>query len=87
MYSYYSSLLCAFQGHRGTWSDPAAVLPFSQDLSKRYASALLGLTNVAGSIPGIIGVALVRVHPWTELDCVAGLAVPAPETGFTGFTD
>ncbi|KAF5836492.1 major facilitator superfamily domain-containing protein [Dunaliella salina] len=30
-----------------------------QDLSKRYASALLGLTNVAGSIPGIIGVALV----------------------------
>ena len=32
-----------------------------QDLSKRYASALLGLTNVAGSIPGIIGVTLVRL--------------------------
>jgi len=29
------------------------------DMSTKYASALLGLTNVAGSVPGIIGVATV----------------------------
>jgi len=29
-----------------------------QDLSPKYASAMLGLTNVSGSVPGIVGVAL-----------------------------
>lgn len=29
-----------------------------QDLSPKYSSAMLGLTNVSGSVPGIVGVAL-----------------------------
>jgi ACS family sodium-dependent inorganic phosphate cotransporter len=28
----------------------------SQDLSPKYASALLGITNTAGAIPGVLGV-------------------------------
>ena len=40
-----------------------------QDLSPKYASALLGMTNVAASIPGIVGVAAVgalfeATHSW-----------------------
>jgi ACS family sodium-dependent inorganic phosphate cotransporter len=31
------------------------------DLSSRYASVLLGLTNIAGSLPGVIGVASVGI--------------------------
>ena len=41
---------------------PSLLLTFgflSQDLSPKYASAMLGLTNTAASIPGIVGVALV----------------------------
>jgi ACS family sodium-dependent inorganic phosphate cotransporter len=34
-------------------SMPAA---FLQDLSPKYASALLGITNTAGAIPGVLGV-------------------------------
>jgi ACS family sodium-dependent inorganic phosphate cotransporter len=29
-----------------------------QDLSTKYSSALLGLTNTAGAVPGIVGVAI-----------------------------
>lgn len=29
---------------------------YSQDLSPKYASALLGITNTAGAIPGVLGV-------------------------------
>lgn len=36
--------------------DPAAALP-PQDLSPKYASALLGITNTFGALPGILGVA------------------------------
>ncbi|GBG81564.1 hypothetical protein CBR_g32555 [Chara braunii] len=40
-----------------------------QDISPRYASILLGVTNTAGSIPGILGVALTgylldHTHSW-----------------------
>ncbi len=28
----------------------------SQDLSPKYASALLGITNTAGALPGVLGV-------------------------------
>lgn len=40
------------------------------DLSPKYASALLGMTNVAGSLPGIIGVTFVgllfdQTHDWS----------------------
>jgi len=48
-----------------------------QDLSKRYASALLGLTNVAGSIPGIIGVALVGFLYDTTDDWQISLFLPS----------
>ncbi len=30
-----------------------------QDMSPRYASVLLSLTNMAGAVPGIVGVATV----------------------------
>jgi ACS family sodium-dependent inorganic phosphate cotransporter len=33
-----------------------------QDMSPKYASALLGLTNTSGAIPGIIGVATVSMQ-------------------------
>lgn len=33
-----------------------AVLCCAQDLSPKYASALLGITNTAGAIPGVLGV-------------------------------
>eukprot|EP00798_Chlamydomonas_sp_ICE-L_P016886 gene16886-23161_t len=50
-----------------------------QDLSPKYASTLLGMTNVVASIPGIIGVALVgavleTTHSW-ELSLFAPSAV------------
>lgn len=32
-----------------------------QDMSRRYAGPLLGLTNTSGAVPGIIGVAVVGV--------------------------
>lgn len=40
-----------------------------QDLSPRYAAALLGLTNTAGAIPGILGITSVgllldRTNSW-----------------------
>jgi ACS family sodium-dependent inorganic phosphate cotransporter len=36
---------------------PFAAIPrLLQDLSPKYASALLGITNTAGAIPGVLGV-------------------------------
>lgn len=32
-----------------------------QDMSKRFAGPLLGLTNTSGAVPGIVGVAIVGV--------------------------
>lgn len=32
-----------------------------QDMSRRYAGPLLGLTNTSGAVPGIVGVAVVGV--------------------------
>lgn len=32
--------------------------PLFQDLSPKYASALLGITNTAGAIPGVLGVTM-----------------------------
>eukprot|EP00250_Pteridium_aquilinum_P017262 c23536_g1_i3 orf=732-1064(+) len=41
-----------------------------QDISPKYASILLGITNTAGAIPGVLGVYLTGVifdqtHSWT----------------------
>jgi ACS family sodium-dependent inorganic phosphate cotransporter len=40
-----------------------------QDISPKYAGILLGITNTAGAIPGVLGVALVGIifdqtHSW-----------------------
>ncbi len=47
------------------------------DLSPKYASALLGLTNVAGSMPGIIGVAVVGALYDTTGDWSSALFLPS----------
>lgn len=45
---------------------PAALTLPQQDLSPRYASALLSLTNTVGALPGIAGVMTVGVlYDWT----------------------
>ncbi|MEW5305532.1 MAG: hypothetical protein WDW36_008066 [Sanguina aurantia] len=54
-----------------------------QDMSPKYASALLGVTNTAGSVPGIVGVTTVGMifqatHSWEQAlfaPCTAFLAL------------
>jgi MFS transporter, ACS family, solute carrier family 17 (sodium-dependent inorganic phosphate cotransporter), other len=49
-------LMCGALGALGfTWS---GFLPNHLDIAPRYADILMGITNTAGTIPGIIGVAL-----------------------------
>eukprot|EP00798_Chlamydomonas_sp_ICE-L_P027466 gene27466-4769_t len=48
-----------------------------QDLSPKYASTLLGITNVAASIPGIVGVAAVGAIYESTLSWELSLFVPS----------
>lgn len=49
---------CTSKCAGATYSVPHWYLPLdAQDLSPKYSSALLGLTNTAGAVPGIVGVA------------------------------
>ena len=48
--------MCGALGGVGiTWS---GFLPNHLDIAPRYADLLMGITNTAGTIPGIIGVAI-----------------------------
>ncbi len=61
------------------------------DLSTKYSSALLGLTNVAGSLPGILGVAAVgalyeQTHDWSlSLFAPSALFLVAGTAAYVGF--
>lgn len=47
---------------RLTVSCPAGLYSNHPDLSPRYASVLLGITNTSGALPGIVGVATTGGH-------------------------
>jgi ACS family sodium-dependent inorganic phosphate cotransporter len=60
-------------------------------MSPKYASALLGLTNTIGAVPGIIGVATVgqlydMTHDWTlALFAPSALCMLGGSIVYTGF--
>ena len=61
-------VLLSFAFAMGTWSR-AGLYCNHQDLSPRYASVLLGISNAVGAIPGLVGVLVAgivydRTHSW-----------------------
>ncbi|XP_024532841.1 probable anion transporter 6, chloroplastic isoform X1 [Selaginella moellendorffii] len=55
-----------------------------QDISRKYAGILLGITNTAGAIPGVVGVAATgyifdQTDSWTEPPCGTSLQAANPK--------